>query len=215
MSSLVGSPEGKGLFHRAISQSGAWMGLSIAAMRPRKEVEDAAVKAAGGATLAQLRAMSVEQLSQALRGVPTGPIVDGYMIPEDESRTFAQGKQNKVEVLIGSNQDEGTFFGAAPNAADFQSQMQQRFGDLMPEFLKLYPASSNEEAGRSHLMRIRDEVGWHMRTWAGLQTKVGKKAFVYYFQRVNPGAGARGATHGAEIPYMFGNPGNEIGRAHV
>ena len=35
-----------------------------------------------------------------------------------------------------------------------------------------------------------------------------KKAFVYYFQRVNPGAGARGATHGAEIPYMFGNPGN-------
>ena len=208
VSSLVGSPEGKGLFHRAISQSGGWMGLSIAKIKPRKEVEDAAVKAAGGATLAQLRAMSVDQLSQTLRGVPTTLVVDGWMIPEDESVTFAASKQNKVEVLVGSNQDEGTFFGAAPNAEQFQAQMSQRFGDLMPEFLKVYPATNNDEAKASHLTRIRDEVGWHMRLWAGAQTKAGKKAFVYYFQRVNPGAGARGATHGAEIPYMFGNAGN-------
>jgi carboxylesterase type B len=45
-----------------------------------------------------------------------------------------------------------------------------------------------------------------MRTWAELQTKKGRKAYVYYFTHVPPGGGARGATHTAEISYMYGNP---------
>lgn len=206
VSSLVGSPEGKGLFQRAISQSGGWMGLGIAKILTRQRVEEAAVKAAGNTTLAQLRAMSVEQLSQTLRGVPTNLVVDGYMIPQDLSSTFAQGRQNKVDILVGSNLDEGTFFGPAPAPDAFRSQMEQRFGELMPDFLKLYPASNAEETQRSYLTRTRDEVGWHMRTWARFQTRAGKKAYVYYFTRISPGTGPRGATHGAEIPYMFGNP---------
>jgi para-nitrobenzyl esterase len=33
-------------------------------------------------------------------------IIDGWIVPEDLSITFAQGKQNPVDVLVGSNKDE-------------------------------------------------------------------------------------------------------------
>ena len=55
-------------------------------------------------------------------------------------------------------------------------------------------------------MRSRDETGWHQRTWAQLTVKRGKKAYLYYFTHVPPGNGARGASHTAELPYMFNNP---------
>jgi para-nitrobenzyl esterase len=203
---MVASPEGKGLFQRAISQSAGFMGLSIAKTRTRAQAEEAGAKAAGTNTLAQLRDMSTEQIGQNLRGVQAGLIVDGWMIPEDPAKTFAAGKQIKVDVLLGSNQDEGTFFGGgAGNAEQFKSQAQQRYGDLTADYLKLYPAATNEEAAASNLARTRDEVGWHMRTWAQAQVKGGKKAYLFYFTRVAPGQ-TRGATHTAELPYMFQNP---------
>jgi para-nitrobenzyl esterase len=207
---MVGSPEGKGLFLRAIGQSGPFMGasgdLTMGKMRTRVQAEEAGARAAGTNTLAQLRAMSVEQIGQNLRGVEAGVIVDGWMIPEDQSLTFSRGKQNKVDVLLGSNHDEGTFFGNGQgNAEQFQAQARQNYGELVTDFLKLYPASTNEEAGASGLARIRDEFGWYMRTFAQAEAKAGKKAYVYHFTRVAPGQ-TRGATHTAELTYMFQNP---------
>ena len=207
VSSMVGSPEGKGLFQRAMAQSGAWMGLGIGKMRTREEAEAAGKAAAGTHTIAELRAMSTQELSQNLRGVQAGIIVDGWMVPEDQSITFAKGKQNDVDILIGSNHDEGTFFGGGNvNAEQAKSRAQQTYGDLAAEFLQLYPAGSDAEASASGLARTRDELGWHMRTWAELQVKRGRKAYLYYFTHVPPGSGARGATHTAELPYMFDNP---------
>jgi para-nitrobenzyl esterase len=91
-------------------------------------------------------------------------------------------------------------------AEQAQDNAKRTYGDLAPEFLKLWPASTDAEATASGLARSRDEVGWHMRTWAELQTRKGKKAYLYYFTHVPPGNGARGATHTAEISYMNGNP---------
>jgi para-nitrobenzyl esterase len=207
VAAMVGSPEGKGLFQRAIAQSGAWMGLSIGKMRTLEEAEEAGKRAAGTHTIAELRAMSTQDLAQNLTGVQAGVVVDGWMIPEDQSLTFAKGKQNDVDVLVGSNQDEGTFFGGAPVSADAaKARAKQTYVDLSDDFLKLYPASTDAEAVASALMRSRDETGWHQRTWAQLTVKRGKKAYLYYFTHVPPGNGARGATHTAELPYMFNNP---------
>jgi para-nitrobenzyl esterase len=107
-----------------------------------------------------------------------------------------------VDVLLGSNQDEGTFNGIGrPVTAD----QARRYGVLSAEFAKLYPAGSPEEGNSSGLALARDQLGWHMRTWAQAHAKAGKKAYVYYFTRVAPGQ-TRGATHTAELPYMFRNP---------
>jgi para-nitrobenzyl esterase len=207
VAAMVGSPEAKGLFIRAAAQSGAWMGLSIAKQKTMAEAEAQGKTAAGAHSIAELRAMATADVSQNLRGVSAGMIVDGWIIPEDESITFAKGKQNVVDILVGSNRDEGTFFGGGNVTAEqAKPRAEKTFGDLAPDFLKLYPASTDAEAAASGLARSRDEVGWHMRTWAELETKKGRKAYVYYFTHVPPNSGARGASHTAEISYMYGNP---------
>ncbi len=68
-SALVGSPRAKGLFKRAISQSGTWMGLSLAPMRTRESAEQQTVKVAqeiGATSLAALRALPAEDAATKL-----------------------------------------------------------------------------------------------------------------------------------------------------
>ena len=110
-------------------------------------------------------------------------------------------------MMVGSNKDEGTFFGRQTTTAEqFTTQSKQRFGELGDAFLKLYPAGSDAEAVASSLASFRDEANWHMRIWAEAQAKIHKKAYLYYFTREPPsapGAPSRGATHTAEIAYVF------------
>lgn len=213
VSAMVGSPQGKGLFKRAIAQSGAWMGISIGHMTTCAEAEEAGVKLAkamGAASIADLRAKSTEDLFKNARG-PAGIVVDGWYVPEDLSITYLNGKQNDVDVLVGSNRDEGTFFarpGATVSSAQFESKAKERFGKLADGYAKLYPADTDANAGASQLASVRDEFGWHMRTWALLQSKRKDKAYLYYFTHVPPaaeGRPSRGATHTVELSYMFNN----------
>ena len=217
---LVGSPHTAGLFRRAISESGAWMGLGIAPMRTRQQAEqpmgrrgappgESNAAAELGAPppepmpLRELRAKSSEEISRTLVGA--GLIVDGWIVPEDESLTFAQGRQQRVDVLVGSNKDEGTFAGNT-TAAAWTNRVRQRWGDLADDCLKLYPAGSDEEATRSSQTAFRDEMAWHMRLYAGLQAKRGTRAYWYFFTHEPPHApNARNlkATHTVEIPYVF------------
>lgn len=214
LSNLMGSPQAKGLFQRAIAESGAWLGLSINRMRTLAEAEQAGVKTAealGAHSLADLRAKSAEEVLKGGRG--GGPVIDGWFLPEDVGTVFAEGRQNDVPILVGSNKDEGTFFIQPGGAERFIEQSRRRFGDLADTFFKLYPADSDEEANASQLAAFRDELGWVMRNWARLQTKTGKsKAYLYYFTHEPPvaegsprGGRGSGATHGAEAQYVFEN----------
>jgi para-nitrobenzyl esterase len=106
---LVGSPVAKGLFHRAISESGAWMGLGMGPMTPRAQAERQQVRGPSLPPLAELRARSTEEVVKTLRG--SGMIIDGWIVPEDLSITFANGKQNAVDIIAGSNKDEHTSLG--------------------------------------------------------------------------------------------------------
>ena len=213
-SALVGSPQAKGLFKRVITQSGAWMGLQMARMdssAARQQIGAKAMADMGVTSLADLRAKSTEEIGAGLRA-PAGLVIDGYLIPEDLSITFAQGRQNDVDVLAGSNANEGAFFqfGGAMKADAFLNQSRQRFGELADTFLKLYPAGGDAEANTSFLASYSDETSWNMRQSAAAQVRRGKKGYVYYFTRVPRGAdgtpSARGATHTVEIQYAFNNP---------
>jgi para-nitrobenzyl esterase len=106
---LVGSPLAKGLFKRAIAQSGGYMGLTMGRMTPGQTAQGNGVKtmdALGVKTIAELRAKPLNELTGLSAG---GLIVDGHVIPEDLSLTFMNGKQNVVDVLTGSNKDEANF----------------------------------------------------------------------------------------------------------
>jgi para-nitrobenzyl esterase len=218
---LVGSPQAKGLFTRAIAESGGWMGLTMARMRASADAEAAgtkAVDALGVKTMAELRARPLDQLTGL---ASAGLIVDGYVIPEDTSLTFQAGKQNAVDVLTGSNKDEANFGICGPNTglagrggagmtvAAFKSGADRKFGEMAGEYLKLYPATSDDEARRAAHEACADEITWNMRQWAAAQEKKGKKAYTYFFshvQTVNGQPSPAGATHTAEISFAWNNP---------
>src|SRR5581483_3638862 len=96
---LVGSPQAKGLFHRAIAESGGWMGLTMAKMATSAQAQEngaKAVAALGVKSIAELRAKPLDELTGLSSA---GLVVEGYIIPEDLSLTFMNEKQNAVDVL--------------------------------------------------------------------------------------------------------------------
>src|SRR5579859_4409534 len=99
LSNLMGSPQARGMFQRAIAESGAWIGLSVNPMRKLADAEQAGLKTAeslGAKTLAELRAKTADDLMKAGRG--GGPVIDGWFLPQDVGETFAEGKQNDVPI---------------------------------------------------------------------------------------------------------------------
>jgi para-nitrobenzyl esterase len=178
---LVGSPVAKGLFQRAIAESGHWMGLGMTPMVPLAQAERFAAGGTGrGApgqspeepeplpSLSELRSRSSDDVLKTIRGA--GMIIDGWIVPEDESITFAEGRQNPVDLIVGSNKDEHTAFG----------------GNIA----------------------FRNTLVWVSRLFAERQTAVGKRAYWYLFTHEAPletGVRDLKATHAAEIPYVFNN----------
>lgn len=204
---LAGSPEAEGLFHRGIAQSAGWMGLSMTPMRTRTQTQQQGFEAAeqlGAPSVGELRNLPADEIT-ALRGA--GIIVDGWVIPEDLSIVFEEGRQNDVDVLVGSTRDEGSFFGGGPSAEEWENQVRGRWGDLADRLLALYPA---DRVAESVPALFSDELAWQMRLLGERQADRGRRAFAYYFAYappVNPGTPSRGAAHAAEIPYVFNNLG--------
>jgi para-nitrobenzyl esterase len=208
---LMATPLARGLFQRAIGESGGAFGV----MKKLSEVEESGKKFAasqGADSIAALRAKPAEALLKASQTASFPPNVDGWLLPVDVYTIFAEGKQIDVPLIAGSNADEGKSLAPWPasgKAASFVEQSRARFGDKTDAFLKLYPAGSDEEAAASHYASFRDfSFGWQMRTCVRMQSKTGKsKAFLYYFDRVPPGPDSAryGAFHASEIAYVFGN----------
>ena len=213
VNALMSSPRAKGLFQRAIGESGG----SFAPMRTLADAEKAGegFAASLGATadvLKTLRAKPAEEILKASNEQTIRQVVDGWVLPEEIYRIFAEGKQNDVPLIVGFNADEGTAL--APQGVNMKKELfiagaHQRYGNLAEQFLKVYPAGTDEEAVNSFYAAYRDSVfGWEMRTWARLQTKTGRQpAYFYYFTRKPPGPQREKlrAFHAADLAYVFGN----------
>jgi para-nitrobenzyl esterase len=207
---LVASPQAKGLFHRAINESGTYMGVTMAKMASGADAMSRSATALGTTTIAELRAKPVAELNNV---TSAGLVVDGYILTEDASLTFANGKQNAVDVLAGSNKDEATFgICQRQNTVDAFKQVADRtHGADAAAFLKLYPVSADGEVDAASITACGDNANWNARQYAAAQSKKGKKAFVYFFTRVPLTAQGtpqpNGASHTTELAYVFGIPG--------
>ena len=227
VNALMASPLAKGLFQRAIGESGGLFspmktlaeaekeGEKLAASLPPAPAADtkteAGDKASQQSILKTLRAKPAEELLKAFDSETVRAIVDGWVLPEDIATIFAQGRQNDVPLIVGYNADEGTTL--APQAANLKAMMftagvYQRYGSQADALLKIYPAASDEQAVSSFYSAYRDQVfGWEMRTWARMATKTGHQpAYLYYFSRRPPGpqSARLRAFHASEIAYVFG-----------
>jgi len=209
VSSLIASPLSRGLIHRAIVQSRAEnpaLGFTSMKQPTLAQAEASGMQQMrdyGAATLAQLRAASSADI---IENFPAGGSVnvDGWFMPKQIAQVFADGEQHPVYLMIGSNRDEANFFGIGEeNLASHQSYVTQTFGDLAGEFFALYPATNDAEAVQAARQAYNDEMAWLARKMAGYQADWGLESFVYHFTRVPPGGEARGATHVAELAYVF------------
>lgn len=226
VSALMASPLAKGLFHRAIGESGAAFGsnslpsLPVAA-RAQKDLEFV-TNIVHAKNLGELRAMPAGTLQDLVLKPATGDdrtrfdqCVDGYFLPEPVPEIFASGRQNQVPLLAGWNRDEGSFavMKEAPDRAmeDFTTMVKKDFGDKSGELLALYPASSNQIARRSMEDLAGDRfIAWSTWRWMEAQKTTGNSpVYRYRFDLAPPPTADKpasmGAYHSAEIPYVFGS----------
>jgi para-nitrobenzyl esterase len=213
VSELMASPLAKGLFARAIGESGGAFSDTSLAMTPLEESERADEKFAksiGAPTIGAMRALSAEQLMEAALKPGTtrfSPVIDGYFLPDAVSDIYAAGKQAHVPLLAGWNQNEGgTPAMSKATVESFTADAKKRYGDRAADFLKLYPAGTLDEAKDSAAALARDQfIAFATWKWIEAQVATGESpVYRYLFTHVLPApADVRGAYHSADIEFVF------------
>jgi carboxylesterase type B len=222
---LGSSPLAKGLYHRAICESGARVPndpdlrrLSVS-WRPLKDAEAAGARYAeahGARSLPELRSLSWDQLKEGNNandetvrgGSPPPPLfrpaVDGWVIPLDYSQTYAKGLQNDVPVINGHET------GSPPRPVTleaYRTAAREKYGALADEFLKLYPASSDGEATLATKAAQVDSTRISSFLWAAEWKKAARSpVYTFSWTYAPPGPNGdktRGAYHESEIDYVF------------
>jgi para-nitrobenzyl esterase len=211
--SLVASPLAKGLFHGAIAESGSSVGrlglMGAATLAAQEQTGVRFAEAKGAKSIAELRKLGWKELIVPVQGGGRfGVVIDGYVQPATAAEMFAQGKQNDVPTLTGSNLNDlgGASTHPTTTAEQFQSQARQRYGELADQFLKLYPAATDEEARAASNGTAVDSMRVSTYLWSVDRGKTAKtKAYTYFWDHVLPGPDADqyGAFHTGEVPYVM------------
>ncbi len=226
---LMVSPPAKGLFHRAIAQSGGahgrnrhlrerWYGVPSAELVGLEVARRLGCHESGD-PLAALRSKTPAQLLEAAGpqqglfgpGTKFGPIVDGRVLPDDPAVLFDEGRQHDVPFMAGSTSDEGTLFlSQLPlrREVGYRLLMRRFFGDRADEALKLFPCEGDggvrDAANRFVTVSA---FACPARTMVRAMERKASKAYLYHFTRVPPIDRARklGAFHGLDVAYVFGS----------
>ncbi|MCA1745413.1 MAG: carboxylesterase family protein, partial [Bacteroidales bacterium] len=212
-------PLAKGLFHGAISQSGGSFGPTRPTTFPGENMKTLQQAEADGVAFASgLDASSIQELRnlEAEKLIPQGwtmpggwPIVDGYVIPDDQFELYEAGNYNDVPVLIGYNSDEGLSFPFGRSPEEYIAGVKQRFGPFADDLLAAYPVRE-ENITRSARNLMRDAAfGWHTWSWARLQAETGQSDVYFYYFDQHPERPEdspqfdHGTPHGMDVPFVF------------
>jgi para-nitrobenzyl esterase len=224
VSAQMASPLARGLFAKAIGESGGALGGPGLNPPSRELLEQRnlafAQSAFGTSSLAALRKLSADDILHAATAKTTpppprfGPDIDGYFLPDAVANIYAAGNQAHVPLLAGWNADEARgqviMAKTKPTAATFAATAQTEFGDNAQRFLALYPATTDAEA----VVSAGDYAGDHFidySTWRWLEVHVATgnaPVFRYRLDLGSPGdknhQAILGAFHSDDIEYVFG-----------
>ena len=238
---LTMSPLAVGLFHRVISQSGACTGPFAQLGQPvTSNSEYAAAESSGRRLVADLglarvrdpigamRARSADEIVAAAFADPAiahEVIVDGWVIPEQPDRVLAEGRQQSVPLLIGSNADEYRTLArslSVKSMAQYPTLLLAAVGTsaplrpFLPRLVAMYPATDTADAERRLFELNTDGFGSSARYFARAMVRSGEPdVYRYYFTHVipTPSGIKLGAFHTGEMPFVFGSdPGWPHGR---
>lgn len=229
--SLITIPAAKGLFQKAIVESGGGRDGVLTGRPMSKNNSDAyypvsaetiginfarkhGIEGTDAAALAKLRALSVVQIvdggqeTDGQEGPRTysGPILDGKLVVETAESAYNAGRQNKVAIIIGSNSAEVP---AGFVNADSKEQLFSKFGNLKDQAIKAYDPDDTTNLAKL-LTMVNTDVVWAepARFTANAFIAEGEPAYIYRFSYV-PAALKQmmpnGAPHASEVSYVFDN----------
>jgi len=137
------------------------------------------------------------------------PIIDGWVIPDDQYKLYESGKYNDIPILVGYNSDEGASFTREKKPEEFIATVKLRYGKFADDLIKAYPVGDSTVPKTARDLARDAAFGWHTWSWARLQAKTGKsKIYYYYFDqhpdhpKDSPRAG-HGSPHGQEVAFVF------------
>ncbi len=219
VSVLCASPLCKGLFNRAICESGGNFlpirtgSATVCGSAQEKSYAEGLgldfQKSLGCKNLKQMRELSAQEIQAKTEYNKYWPVVDGYVITGDTYEAYLKGDYNDVDLIIGYNSDEGSLFVHGVGMDAYDMMMKSNFPAAPDAFKKVFPASNDGEALQALRDVFRDVAfGWPSWAWATLQTRTGKRpVYFYYFDQLSENTimrGTRGATHVAEMPFIYG-----------
>ncbi len=235
---LLGTPDAKDLFHRAIAQSGA--AHHVSTQQRASRVAECFLEELGTRDFSTLEKASVSSLIEAQgratarMGIATGslpwqPSVDGDLIAEQPLVAAAAGRAARVPLLIGTNRDEWKLFmlgdrdGRRLDHEGLRSRLKRVLdgGDNseLERTLRAYSGSSGssgrgDERSASELWESfqSDRIFHHpAHSLARFHSSHVPQTYAYVFDWTPPFVkNAVGACHGIEIPFVFGTYGKAI-----
>ena len=230
------SPLSRGLFHKAISQSGGGRDGVLTGRPMREDGVDPnypvsaetigvnfarryGIEGTDEAALARLRALSAAEVidggqESAGQGGPvtySGPILDGRLMAATSQSAYEAGRQARVALIIGSNSADFVGF----ISADTKEALFSQFGEGKAQAIAAYDPDGTAELRTLLTMAGTDRVQAEpARFTAKAFVASGAPAYVYRFSYI-PAAmkeqWRNGVPHGAEVPYAFATLGASMG----
>jgi para-nitrobenzyl esterase len=227
VNTLMISPLARGLFHKAIVESGGGRAGGIMAMRRMREpgpdgspsgeaVGVAFAKLAGvtgddATALAALRKLPAADVVRSLnlismgqqRDTYAGPMIDGRIVPEEVEHVFRAGRQARIPYMIGANSREFGFMPLPPQAVE---GMLGRFGAEKDAVVAAYDPEKTGNLGEVGVGLASDGAMVEpARLLARLTSAAGQPTWVYRFSYVASSLRKQtpGALHATEIPFVF------------
>jgi para-nitrobenzyl esterase len=215
VSTMMASQAARGLFHKAIGESGAAFGGSLHydPLQDREKADQAWVDSLGVKSLKELRALPADQIlaAAAKKGrMPFPPDIDGKVLTEPVPDTYAAGRQAHVPLIAGWNADEGVIGGLHEMTVEgWKDAAAKLFPDRTAEFLKLYPRETSDQALRSAIDYYGDSfIAFSTWKWLEAHRKTGgSPVYRYRLELAAPVSKfypRSFAWHADDIEYVFG-----------
>lgn len=197
VSAQMSSPLSKGLFKRAIGQSGSVFNLRYGTISLGEQEQRGVTFAAkvNAGNLSQLRKIPAAELldwASEPGAFMTRLIIDGYFLPKSPLEIFEAGEQSKVPLLAGWTSTEAPYLAftgkSYPSPDNYERLVREQFGTGADEVLKLYPGKTESEVLKSATGLASDNfIVYSTWKWLDLQRKnSGQPVYVYIFSKARP-----------------------------
>ncbi len=227
---LLAMPSAKGLFHKAVLQSGTGRAAPVSAANSTIEAvltelgrdasDTEALLSVGADELLEAQAVVAAKNAREGLGLSFGPVADGEVLPGAPLEIVRKGFSAGVPVMLGTNRDEVKLFAASVRRDEIDdAELAKRVGRSVPKastdqlagLIGTYRTSREAKGLPTTNLDILDAIDTDLRFRVGAmrlaeaQVQHQPDTYLYLFTYASPARrGALGSCHALEMPFVFG-----------